>query len=178
MFKRRIPLSWPARIRETLFPRKGFSRFYSYHIQRILRMRGTPYSLACGFACGVGVSFTPLIGFHLILAALFAYILRGNLITAGVGTLVGNPWTFPFIFVLLHQIGDRIIGYFGVELWLYPSNSPGVYEQFLNYFIPISIGGMIMAIISWIISYGLCYLGITHWREHRRLRRLAKNKDT
>ncbi|MEC7208930.1 MAG: DUF2062 domain-containing protein, partial [Pseudomonadota bacterium] len=76
MFRRRVPLSFSAKIREILWPRKGFARLYSYLVQRVLRMPGSAYSLASGFACGVAVSFTPLIGFHLLLA--FGVALRGR----------------------------------------------------------------------------------------------------
>ena len=91
MFRRRVPLSWQARLREIILPRKGFSRLYSYMAQRVLRMPGSPYSLAAGFACGVAVSFTPLIGFHLVLAAVLAYLIRANVIASWAGTIFGNP---------------------------------------------------------------------------------------
>ena len=113
MFRRREPLSFTGRVKEILWPRKGFSRLYSYLVQRVLRMPGSAYSLASGFACGVAVSFTPLVGFHLLLACGLAYIIRGNLATALLGTIFGNPWTFPLIFVLLQAIGEGLIRYFG-----------------------------------------------------------------
>ena len=75
---------------------------------------GSAYSLASGFACGVAVSFTPLVGFHLLLACGLAYFIRGNLATALLGTIFGNPWTFPLIFVLLQAIGEGLIRYFGL----------------------------------------------------------------
>ena len=66
---------------------------------RLKRLQGTPYSIATGFACGVAISFTPFIGFHMILAALTAWLIRGNIIASAIGTIVGNPWTFPFIWL-------------------------------------------------------------------------------
>ena len=59
-------------------------------------------------AWGVAVSFTPLLGFHLIICYLGTWLMRGNLIAATVGTIVGNPWTFPFIFYLDYKIGTTI----------------------------------------------------------------------
>ena len=66
MFRRRTKPTFLKIVREILWPRKGFYRIYSYLVRRVLRMSGSPYSLACGFACGASVSFTPFIGFHLI----------------------------------------------------------------------------------------------------------------
>ena len=120
MFRRRVPLSFAGKIKEILWPRKGFSRLYSYLVQRVLRMPGSAYSLASGFACGVAVSFTPLVGFHLLLACGLAYFIRGNLATALLGTIFGNPWTFPLIFVLLQAIGEGLIHYFGLFSLLTP----------------------------------------------------------
>ena len=47
-------------------------------------------SLASGFACGLRFLY-PLVGFHLLLACGLAYFLRGNLATALLGTIFGNP---------------------------------------------------------------------------------------
>ena len=57
MFRRRVPLSWKGRLREVILPRKGFSRLYSYMAQRVLRMPGTPYSLAAGLPAGSGILY-------------------------------------------------------------------------------------------------------------------------
>lgn len=77
---------------------------------RLKRLQGTPYSIATGFACGVAVSFTPFIGFHMILAALTAWLLRGNIIASAIGTIVGNPWTFPFIWLAVFYTGHFFLG--------------------------------------------------------------------
>ena len=167
MFRRRVPLSFTGRVREILWPRKGFSRWYSYLVQRVLRMPGSAYSLASGFACGVAVSFTPLVGFHLLLACGLAYFIRGNLATALLGTIFGNPWTFPLIFVLLQAIGEGLIRYFGLFSESTTPEVGDVYGQFMAYFIPMALGGVLMFIVSWVISFSICYWGIVSWREHR-----------
>ena len=176
MFRRRVPLSFVGKVKELLWPRKGFSRLYSYLVQRVLRMPGSAYSLACGFACGVAVSFTPLLGFHLLLALGLAYFIRGNMATALLGTLFGNPWTFPLIFVLLQAIGEGLIQYFGLtSLWAKPE-AGDVYGQFLEYFIPMALGGVLMFILSWLVSFTICYWGIVSWREHRMKKRQKKQR--
>jgi uncharacterized protein (DUF2062 family) len=176
MFRRRVPLSWQARLREIILPRKGFSRLYSYMAQRVLRMPGTPYSLAAGFACGVCVSFTPLIGFHLILAAVLAYVMRANMIAAWAGTIVGNPWTFPLIFILLHEIGSFIIFNTGLEGGLSIAGNHFYYAQFMQHFFPLVVGGMVMVVPSWLISFALAHWAVVSWRKHR-LRRLTAKKQ-
>lgn len=176
MFRRRVPLSFVGKVREFLWPRKGFSRLYSYLVQRVLRMPGSAYSLASGFACGVSVSFTPLIGFHLLLALGLTYFIRGNMATALLGTLFGNPWTFPLIFVLLQAIGDGLIHYFGLAGLSAVPESGDVYGQFLAYFIPMALGGVLMFMLIWPVSFIICYWGIVSWRDHQLKKRKKKQK--
>lgn len=174
MFRRRVPLSFAGKVKQILWPRKGFSRLYTYLVQRLLRMPGSAYSLASGFACGVAVSFTPLVGFHLLLACGLAYFIRGNVGTALLGTIFGNPWTFPLIFVLLHAIGERLIHYFGLFSLLMTPEAGDVYGQFMVYFVPMAIGGVLMFIVSWVTSFLICYWGIVSWRKHRMKKKQKK----
>ena len=48
----------------------GFKRHF---IERLRSLSGTPSSIAGGAAVGVIVSFTPFVGFHMILAAATAF---------------------------------------------------------------------------------------------------------
>ncbi len=61
-------------------------------------------------ACGAAISFTPFVGLHIVLGALLALIVRGNLLAMVAGTLVGNPWTFPFIWVASYEVGQYLLG--------------------------------------------------------------------
>ncbi|WP_339778898.1 DUF2062 domain-containing protein [uncultured Thalassospira sp.] len=110
MFQRRIKPSSFERIRSFLWPRAGWRRSSRYFAHRVARLPGTPYSIAAGFAIGAAVSFTPFIGFHFVLSALLSFILRANLVASLLGTIVGNPWTFPFIWLWLYHSGLWILG--------------------------------------------------------------------
>ena len=71
---------------------------------KIFRIRDFPESVAIGLAWGVSVSFTPLLGFHLIICYFGTIIMRGNLIAATVGSVIGNPWTFPLFFYFAYKL--------------------------------------------------------------------------
>lgn len=109
MFKRRTPKSLIARLRDTIWPTLGWRRFSGYVLRRLARLPGTSYALAAGFACGAAASFTPLIGFHFLLAGLLAWLMRANILASAIGTVVGNPWTFPFIWAWLYASGTWIL---------------------------------------------------------------------
>lgn len=110
MFKRRKQHPVLQRLAYLIWPRTGWSRAMTYLWHRIARLRGTPHSIAAGLASGAAVSFTPMVGIHFVLAALTGSLTRGNLIAAMIGTGVGNPWTFPFIWIWIYHLGRKILG--------------------------------------------------------------------
>lgn len=110
VFRRRSPLTVLQRLREFVWPRMGFRRAFRYVGFRVLRLPGSAYAIAGGFAWGAAISFTPLIGMHFILAGLGAWLTRCNVLASAIGTVVGNPWTFPFIWAFVYRVGEVIIG--------------------------------------------------------------------
>ena len=105
MFMRRDKPKFHHRARDFLWPSLGWERSTQYLFHRIGRLPGTSYSIAAGFACGAAVSFTPFVGLHFALGGLCAWLIRANIMAAVIGTAVGNPWTFPFIWTLIFNLG-------------------------------------------------------------------------
>ncbi|MCF3641673.1 DUF2062 domain-containing protein [Rhizobium sp. TRM95111] len=103
-----MPLA--ARIREALWPRKGFGRSVRYIGKRLLRIAATPHAVAAGVAAGVFATFTPFVGFHVLIALAVAWLLAGNLIAAALSTTIGNPLTFPFLWALTFRVGEAMLG--------------------------------------------------------------------
>jgi len=110
VFRRRQPLTFFRSLRGFVWPRTGWRRAFVYYLRRLARLSGTPHTIAAGFACGVMISFTPFVGFHILLGCLLALIVRGNFLAVAVGTLVGNPWTFPFIWLASYELGKLLLG--------------------------------------------------------------------
>jgi len=117
---------------------------------KVYRIRDFPESIAIGLAWGVAISFTPLLGFHLIICYLGTIIMRGNLIAATVGSVIGNPWTFPFFFYVAYQLG--LIFYFE-PLSNYDFTIQFLIENFKSLFFPTLLGSLPIAIIVWFITY-------------------------
>ena len=84
----------------------SFSRTKKYINLSLKRMKGSPRDLAAGLATGLAISFTPFIGLHALLAILLAWIIGASMAAAIIGTLFGNPWTFPFIWYLTYELGQ------------------------------------------------------------------------
>lgn len=135
---------------------------------QLKRLKGTPYSIAAGFACGVAISFTPFIGFHLILAAITAWIIRGNVVSSAIGTLIGNPWTFPFIWIAVLSTGNFLLGDIVTAgqvnfIRIFESASKALITLNFSHFgrdvwpifFPMLVGCIPYYIISWLVSYKL-----------------------
>lgn len=110
MFARRNKPPITHRALDILWPRIGLKRYAKYWGHRIGRLPGTPHTIALGFAAGAGISFTPLWGLHIIVAILLVMPFRGNALAAAIGTIVGNPWTFPPIIYWNYHIGSMMLG--------------------------------------------------------------------
>jgi len=172
LFRRRSPLNWWQRLRHLLWPRSGWSRAARYVWHRLARLKDSPHGIAAGVSSGVAISFTPFIGFHLIGAMGLALATRGNLLAAWVGTLIGNPWTFPIIWVTIHKIGSWILGIeaggeeaerLSLDLLIH---RPGA--ALAPLLLPMAVGGLPLALASWFLSYWPIRKAIERFQERRR----------
>jgi len=160
MFKRGKPLTMGQTAKQFFWPAMGWKRSLIYIKHRLLRVADTTHSIALGLAIGLGVSFTPLLGTHFIQAGLIALILRGNVLTAMIGTWVGNPWTFPFFWWAGFSFGSFLFSFFGLQG---AANIPEnitftvIYEDFWSLFMPWMLGGYILLLISVPLSYIFYY---------------------
>ena len=122
-----------------------------FYFLKLVRVKDTQDKLAIGFACGSMVSFTPLIGFHFFLAVIFAYIFRGNIVASLIGTFVGNPFTFPFIWIFIYKVGNIFFkNDQNVSLEL---TFQSLFDQGYDILMPMLIGSLIVSIPIWLISY-------------------------
>ena len=122
-----------------------------FYFLKLIRVKDSKDKLAIGFACGSMVSFSPFIGFHFLLAVIFAYIFRGNIIASLIGTFVGNPFTFPFIWIFIYKVGNIFFNNdqnFSLELTF-----QSLFNQGYDILIPMMIGSLIVSIPIWFISY-------------------------
>ena len=125
-------------------------KLFRHFKMKIYRIRDFPESVAIGLAWGTSISFTPLLGLHLIICYLGTLSMRGNLIAATVGSVIGNPWTFPFFFFLAYKLG---LFFFFSPLEYYEFKISFLINNFNELFFPTLIGSLPIAITVWIITY-------------------------
>ncbi|MCC3860658.1 DUF2062 domain-containing protein [Emcibacteraceae bacterium Y4] len=157
---------------------------------RLARIDGTPYAIAAGFASGAAVSFTPFVGLHFIFAAVIAWIVRGNILTSAIGTAVGNPWTFPFIWAGSYNLGINLMGgeatddlmgqldlmfssFTIVDLVNNPIEALGPFLT--TVFLPMLLGGALIGASLWFFFYWPIYKLVSEYKINR-MKRRQKNK--
>lgn len=176
MFRRRNPVPLTQRISETVWPSRGWGRAGRYVAHRLGRLPGTPYRIAAGFASGAAVSFTPFIGLHFVLAALLSLGLRGHVVASAIGTAIGNPWTFPFIWTWIYTLGRWMLGE-GMSDDLPSSLTLSyIFDRPLAVLLPMSIGCLPTAIVAWVAFYFPARSLVAQYQKarRRRLRRKVK----
>ena len=171
MFRRRHPITLWRRLRGWLWPHIGWRRLGIYLVKRLTRLPGTPHSIAAGFACGTAISFTPFIGLHLIGGVLLSFIVRGNYIACAVGTLLGNPATFFFIWPATYQLGHWILGSRAImprssEAW----TLAWLLENYERLVWPMTVGGVPLGILAGLLTYFLVVRAVMVFQDARRRR--------
>lgn len=175
IFKRREKPTRIERIRVAVWPRHSWSRSFRYFSKRVLRLSASPQKIAIGFAVGAAASFTPFIGFHFLLSFFFAYILRGNLLAAALGTAVGNPLTFPFIWASTYEVGLYILDEASRPLPKFSAHlDRSLLSQSLDTIWPILkpmlIGSIPLGIVTGVFFYFIILGSVSTYqkaREHR-----------
>ncbi|WP_240325620.1 DUF2062 domain-containing protein [Sphingomonas mesophila] len=112
------------------------------------------HCVARGVALGLAVSFVLPVG-QIVLAALFASMVRGNVLVAAAATLPSNPLTFPAIYYGAYKLGAWLLGT--------PVTAPAVAadrsmsEMIVGASGPVSLGLIIFAVASAILGYWLVH---------------------
>lgn len=175
LFRRRASPSAFRRLARSLWPERGWRRSFHYFSHRLRRLPGTPYVIAAGFASGAAVSMLPLPGLHFLLGALLAWCLRASILASMIGTIVGNPWTFPLIWIWTFRCGNWILGNRGEESVRTLSLSH-VLENPFDILMPMMIGAIPTAVLVWGISYLLVSRIVASYQNLRQLRRLRASR--
>lgn len=140
---------------------------------RLARLRTSPHSLSLGFAAGAFASFTPLLGFHFLLAALLAMVVRGNVLASLAGTVVGNPVTFPLIWLATYKLGSVITGP-GQEIAPPPVSSMAWSDYGLGFqatLWPMLVGAVPLGLAGAAACYALCYVSLQRIQQRLQARR-------
>lgn len=189
LFRRRKPISFIERIRLWLWPRRSFSRSLRYYGKRLLRISATPHQVALGLAIGVFAASSPFVGLHIILAGIVAWLLRGNIAAAILGTILSNPLTFLPIVMADYKIGHMLLSTFG-NVQAIPLSEirqmfdglslsqawSSLLEAWEPVMMPIILGGVVLGAILGSLSYVCAYRATFQFQKHHKEKMAEKLK--
>ncbi len=185
ILKPRHKRSWWHHLRQAMWPSMSFRRVGLYYKHRISRLPGTPYYIASGFATGMAISFTPFVGFHLMLGGLITWMLGGSLVAMALAAVLsGNPWTYPFIWIACYKIGQAILGHHDAR----SATGELLHQQFtfsdllhkpMELLLPMLVGCVPLVIIVWTGTYYVVSRIVKNSKEKRkeRIGRHAQSKS-
>ncbi len=168
-----------SRLKEAVWPSMGWRRIGRYYRHRLFRTGDSNYKIAAGFANGVAVSFSPFVGTHVLQTLFLSWLLRASFIAGFIGTAIGNPWTLPFIFMLIYKAGVVICGLFGLTDFIaLPGNlalhsffeKPLEFMAFLfthpfTLLLPLTVGGFVYGIVLWPLIFVVLYYPVRRARQ-------------
>ena len=179
LFRRRTRQTFGQKLRVWLWPTRSWGRSLRHVRRRVLRLRATPHAIAAGFAAGVFAAFTPFLGLHFLIAFALAWCIAGNMAAAALGTVAGNPVTFPFIWASTLETGRYIIAA-DVSNGVAPLRLHQAFRQFdlaaiwTPYLKPMLVGSIPIGALGGLVAYGIVYLTSRSFQNARSKRLLVR----
>jgi uncharacterized protein len=142
------------------------------YFNKFLALNDTPERIALGFAVGVFISFSPLLGFHTVLGVFVAVAFGLNRAAVITGLWVNNPWTLLPFYSAATYLGRKLIGFtptafppfnwheiFRRDFWIQVLQQWPILK-------PLAIGSIILAVFASAISYML----VLYWMRQLKSR--------
>ena len=171
------------RIQPSAQPEEKISRFLKplYRVyERFLKIRGHPREIGLGFALGLFIGMTPVMGLHLIIAVPLAALLKWNKISAGIGVWITNAVTAPIIYSFTYLVGAGLIG-IEKNVGLKPQEGlGGLYKLILKapeIFWAMTVGGIVLGIPLALAGYYFAY-SVVHKYQQDIKQKFEKSKKS
>jgi uncharacterized protein (DUF2062 family) len=146
-------------------------------LDALLHVDDTPERTAAAFALGVFFGFSPFLGFHTVLAILFAFFLDFNRVAVLLGVYSNLPWIIAPYYTLVTMAGGTILGYklppgFKAQLGLLFEQS-AFHGEFWRHLItllkplllPYAVGSTLGALVMSALAYPLALAFVTSRRR-------------
>jgi uncharacterized protein (DUF2062 family) len=136
-------------------------------IRMLIFSDNSPGQIALGAAIGIFLACSPFLGTHTLAALALALLFRASRPAAFLGTLVNNPVTMTFIYLLEIKLGSYVLGYSFIlpgSIW---KDLVDLFSLGRKAFLSIMTGFTILGLLSSITAY-LATLGAVLFIRKRR----------
>ncbi len=163
----------------------NIARTAKYYFLKLLRLRGTPHSIAMGAAIGVFIGLTPTIPFHTITILAVSVVTRTSLIAALItSVVVCNPLTYIAIYYFSLLLGNLVtpftLNWEKIKSVLNVVLSDGSLEARIQPLLSVGyeativmlVGGTVLALPFAILTYYSFLFLIVSYRKKRRQKQI------
>ncbi|MEN2997829.1 MAG: DUF2062 domain-containing protein [Brevinematia bacterium] len=147
-----------------------FFRWIFVSFKKLFHLRDSTHQISLGFALGVSIGILPTFGFGALIVATLAFIIRFNIFSALVGSLINNPLLVPFWVASSYKVGE-LITKIGINF-----SEKNVIQNLLGFGISYLVGNIILSVVCGFISYITIYLLIEIYRSSKS--NLKSNQNT
>jgi uncharacterized protein (DUF2062 family) len=136
----------------------------------LLHTDDTPPRAALAFAIGVFIAWTPILGFHTLLALAIAFLFGLNRVAVLAGTFVNNPWTFVPIYTTAGWLGSLLTGSKVSLPRLEGKTWSHVFDflaQCRPWIVPLTTGTLVLGSACALLSFPIVLYGIRWYRTLR-----------
>lgn len=160
-----------------------FKRAKDFCVYKVLHADDPPHRLALGIAIGMFVTFTPLIGFQMLISVFLAWLFRANKLVGVPLVWISNPFTAVPIYYGCFAVGCKVLGMSVSEEWqqigpawdtLLKNPSASLMDKIsfwwrnlLDLVGPLGLGCLIVATFAGILSYYISLYVIRSYRLRR-----------
>jgi len=169
-----------------------WKRLRDFFIYRVLHVDDTPHRIALGVAVGIFVTWTPTIGFQMVLTVLICWLLGANKLVGVPFVWISNPFTLVPVYYPNYMLGCWLLGgnyaRFSFIEALTRKLPEGWWakivawwthmgEAFWRVFAPLWVGSIIVGLVLGAVTYPLIYYAVVAYRRHRHRHAAAAAAD-
>ena len=147
-------------------------RTKDFCVYKVLHADDPPHRLALGIAIGFFVTFTPLIGFQMVVSVFLAWMLRANKLVGVPIVWISNPLTVIPIYYPCYWLGCKLLGMPAVfdewknigEHW---TELSFWWQNLMDFVGPLWLGCIIVATVTGVLTYYISLYAIRTYRLRR-----------
>jgi uncharacterized protein len=157
--------------------RRGWRRTRRLVVNQVLHANDPPHRLALGVAIGVFVTFTPTIGFQMMLVLFLAWLFRANKAVGLPVVWLSNPATLVPIYWPCYQLGRWLLQAPPIRAawWNSITHPPAgwaervefYWTRFTEVFWPLWVGGIVIGLSAAYLTYYVVYFVLCSYRMQR-----------
>jgi uncharacterized protein (DUF2062 family) len=127
----------------------------------LLQVDASPAETALAFSVGVFVSFSPLLGVHMLISLGLAAAFRLNRTALFIGTWVNTPWTMAPVYTAGTLLGCALLGISPASLGTIDWSRSGhafyraLWAGFGPLLLPFVVGNLVIAAVAAVSTYWL-----------------------